>query len=189
MYERNMDTEIFLEKRWWKKTEGVNGPLNAEERGLEQNLSLITQKQTTLLTLWSRSFSFHIRGTIDFYDFSHSVCGRSSSSPGKPVNPQSISWPLKFSPKKCIQLGVCPHFPQDVLNWNICNHFLIVVYIFPFSLKSKFSFCANAQVFHGVLTLSCSHKLCVKLSVSAHSHQSLLFVSDCCQLSRYEAAS
>lgn len=96
----------------------------------------------------------------------------SSSSPGKPVNPQSISWPLKFSPKKYIQLGVCPHFPQDVFNWNMCNHFLIVVQIFPFSLKSKFSFCANAQVFHGVLTLSCSHKLCVNLSVSPHSSNS-----------------
>ena len=79
----------------------------------------------------------------------------SSSSPGKPVNPQSISWPLKFSPKKYIQLVVCPHFPQDVLNWRISNHFLIVVQIFSFSLKSKFSFCANAQVFHTSCVSNC----------------------------------
>ena len=46
-----MDTEIFLEKRWWKETKGVNGPLNAKERGLEQNLSLIAQTQTALLIL------------------------------------------------------------------------------------------------------------------------------------------
>lgn len=112
----------------------------------------------------------------------------SSSSPGKAGNPQSISWPLKFSPKKCIQLGVCPHFPQDVLNWNICNHFLIVVYIFPFSLKSKFSFCANApSVSRSPHPFMFLQAVCE--AVSPHSHQSLLFVSDCCQLSRYEAAS